>query len=425
MFFLTRMAWLVGVAAFAAAAALALQEEASLPGPDAAELSGGAAFTVGGIELDYRASSVEAAREAAFREASRRAWPRLWARLTGGSAESAPQLGDAALDGMIGGIEIERERFANGRYIASLGVVFDRRRAARRLPETARILQSRPMLLVPLLSDAGVTGVFEQESQWNAAWGRFGASSSLIDYVQAPGNLGDQILVNGWQARRSNRDLWRTLLARYRAENILVAEARLRRNFPGGPIDADFYARHGPDSVLLDQFSLRASAPGELADILDEAVRRIDGAYAEALQDGRLRADDSLVIELAPLLVPEEEIDEPEERALIVSVVTPDDATWLSLQTLVSSVPAVSAIDSEQLNIGGLTSAVIRYDGDYERLRRELDRRGVRLEPGDRGLRLRRRVAGDVAIAAPEEEPEAERVDIPVLAPPPPPPNGG
>ncbi|MGB3721588.1 MAG: hypothetical protein WA979_02070, partial [Pacificimonas sp.] len=400
--------------AFALTATLAQDDAPQESGGGA----GGAAFAVGGIRLDVRAKSVGEARDAAFREAPRQAWPKLWARLTGLSAERAPSLSDAALDAMIDSIEVERERFGDDRYIATLGVVFDRQRAGRRLPAGARILQSRPMLVLPVLVDAGAVTTVDADSPWFQAWQRFGGASSVIDYIRPKGTSGDQILLNGWQGARGDRRLWRNILTGYQAHNVLVAQARLRRSYPGGPISAIFVARHGPDSEELERFELRAANPSEIPEMMGTAVTRIDGIYARALQDGTIQADDSLSLALAPIEAPAAEIDDGFEagQVLTATVVTPDAFAWSSMKATLDAMPQIEQATLQTLNIGGTSSVRIAYTGTYARLRYALDQRGVRLEPGEAGYRLRKRVDGEAALTAP-----VERVGIPIANPAPPP----
>ncbi len=56
--------------------------------------------------------------------------------------------------------------------------------------------------------------------------------------------------------------------------DVLVAEARLTRSFPGGPINALFVARHGPDGIELGRFALRAPSEAALPALLEDGVRR-------------------------------------------------------------------------------------------------------------------------------------------------------
>jgi hypothetical protein len=376
-------------------------QQAAAPAESKAPAAGGSAFNVTDIRVDVSAKTTEAARLAAFREAARRAWPQLWMRMTGTPEATAPKLPDSAIEGMVSGIEVQRERYSATRYIATLGVVFDRGRAGERLPASARILQSAPILLLPLLVDGGVRTIHEDNSPWRQAWARFGTDTTPIDYVRAPGSSADAVLLNGWQARRDNRALWRSILARYGAENVVVAEAHLDRSYPGGPVVGTFLARYGPDSDVLARFRLRAGAVGELDAMLDAAVRRIDGAYAMALQTGKLAADPSLTLELAPITAASPTLDAPDAviggSGLLVNVATPDAATLSAFETAIRATPGVDGLTLASLAIGGVSQVRIAYSVDYQQLRYALDQRGLRLDGGV----LRRRAANEAPLPAP------------------------
>src|SRR3546814_3173513 len=90
-------------------------------------------FEVAGIEVDVTAKSPDAARMAGFREAQRQGWKMLFARMTGKPVSASPSLSDSTLDGLVSGIVVEKEQIGSTRYIARLGVLFDRARAGQLL----------------------------------------------------------------------------------------------------------------------------------------------------------------------------------------------------------------------------------------------------------------------------------------------------
>src|SRR3546814_14723793 len=87
------------------------------------------------------------------------------------------------------------------------------------------------------------------------------------------------LLLSYAQTERPNRDWWLNILDLYGASDVLVAEARLDREYPGGPVIGRFTARHGPDGLVIKRFALRTNAAARLDAMLDAAVRRIDEAY--------------------------------------------------------------------------------------------------------------------------------------------------
>lgn len=362
----------------------------------------GSAFAIGGIDVDAIGKNVDEARTIAFREAQRRAWKQLYARMTGNPASSAPTLRDNALDGIISGIEVEAERFSTKRYIARLGVIFDRVRAGRYLGNDARVLQSRPMLLLPVLTDGATRTVYETKTPWVRAWTRFRGAASPIQYVRAQGTSADNLLLTSYQARRDNRAIWRNILNRFEAEDVLTAEAKLDRSYPGGPIVGTFTARHGPDAQVLGRFRLTANSAGELETMLDEAVRRVDGIYSQALRDGRLRIDEELTFDLAPLDNAAPTIaDTAPDFGVEVAVATPDAGSWASLERAIRGTPTVSGVAIVSLSLGGTSRIRIGHSESFDWLRYSLDQNGLRLEPSPYGLRIRPRVAGDVPIERP------------------------
>lgn len=359
------------------------------------------AFSVQGIAVDVAAKSAVAAREGGWREAQRKAWPELWARLTGAPAVNAPKLNDGVLDGIVQGIEVERERIGPTRYIAQLSVVFDRTRAARYLGASARLLRSSPMLLVPVLWDGGTHTALEHATVWGAAWGRFRSDTSPVDYVRAPGTAGDGIVLTAYQAYRPDRPLWRAALLRYAAADVLVAEARLDRTWPGGPVTGRFRALHGPDGEEMGRFTLAAASEADLPAMLDRAVRQMDALYVEALRAGHLKADEDLTVPLTPAFeggggAPE--IAEASAGASItVEAATPDGAATTDVQDRVRRAPSVIGVAIDNLVLGGTSKLRITYAGRIEDLRYDLDQAGLRLE----GTRLHARRPDEAPLPAP------------------------
>lgn len=360
----------------------------------------GSAYAVGGIKVDVTAKTPQAARFAAYRIAQRRAWPQLWARLTGQPASSAPGLSDGQLDSIVAGIESQGERFSMTRYIATLGVVFDRSRVARHVGSIAGAMQSAPMLLLPVWTDAGATTIYHNKTPWAAAWARFRENVTPVDYVLAPGTPADNVLLTGWQVHRPVRATWRTILSRYDTVDVLMAEARLERSWPGGPMRADFAARHGPDHRLLGRFSLEAQSEDDLPAMLDAGVRRIDALYAEALRDGRLRAEAGLAVDLEPVIAPElffegpvvagETVDDAVVIGTEVMVATPDAAAFQAFEASIRRAGGVTAVTATSLSLGGWSRLLVSHFGNVDALGAALAAQGLVLGREDGWLVIRR-----------------------------------
>ncbi len=377
---------------------------ATLAAPTAAAPGGPGAYKITGVAVDVVAANPTAARAAAYAIAERRAWPQLWARITGGNAASAPRLGDGAIEAMVAGVEIETEQFSLTRYIGRLSIVFDRNRTSGILGGEGG--DAPPLLLLPVFIDgAGVRTVYQAKTPWSAAWLRFRDAASAVDYVIPAANTGDNVVLTAFQARRSDRGLWRTILARFNAADVLTAEIRLVRAWPGGPVNATAIARHGPDAVELGRVTLRAATPAGVDAMLDEAVRAVDAIYVRSLANGALKIEKGLTIELAPALADGPEIGNGGLSTAMsltdANVATPDAKSWATIEADLLATPGVVGVMISRLALGSVSHIVIRHSDGEASLAYHLDRKGWRLAPDVAGVLLRRRIAGDPVVAPP------------------------
>lgn len=239
---------------------------------------------VRGIEVDVIGDTAEEARQKGWREAQRLAWAKA----------GGPKLPDRDIAALVSSIVIQREQLGPRRYIATLGVIFDRQRAGGYLGGRARGRSSAPMLVIPVMASAGTYTAFEARNPWQRAWAEFNPGASRIDYVRPSGAGGDSLLLNFGQTGRRSRSWWRSTLDQYSAADVLVPAVRIEHQFPGGPINATFTARYGPDSAVLESFTATAEDPRALAATLEEGVERLDQIYERALAEGKLRPDPTL-----------------------------------------------------------------------------------------------------------------------------------
>jgi hypothetical protein len=396
-------------------------------GSVAAAPAGPGAFKITGVAVDVVAGNATEARAAAYTLAERRAWPQLWSRITGNPASGAPRLADGAIEAMVAGVEIEKEQFSLTRYIGRLAIVFDRERASAFLGGEGGA--APPMLLLPVLVDgAGVRTVYQAATPWSAAWLRFRDGASALDYVIPAASAGDNVVLTAFQTRRTDRTLWRNILNRFKTADVLTAEARLIRAWPGGPVTALVVARHGPDAVELGRFIVRAANPAGVDAMFDDAVRQVDAIYLRALQNGQLAVEKGLTIELAPVLGSAPMIGSADvadvSAGTEANVATPDARAYAATEAELKAVPGVTGITLSRLALGGVSRIVIRHASDAAGFAYALDQKGWRLAPGAGGVVLRRKVPGDPAVPPPAaaDLAKAAIVDEPDAAPLPPPP---
>ena len=383
-----------------AAAALVAQMEGERGVPP---IASGGDFQVSHVKLDVFAKDADSARTAGWRLAQRRAWQMLWTRTHGGSG--APAQSDSQLEGMISGIEIEYEQAGPNRYVATLGVMFDRARTGQLLGVTgSNVVHSPPLLVIPVLWDGGSAVSYERINEWQRAWARFRTGDSAIDYVRVAGSIADPILLNAGQTGRRGRLWWRVLLDQYGAADVVIPIARLDRQYPGGPVTGTFTARYGPDNFLIGSFSLRASNDSAIPQMLDQATQRIDQLYTQALNDGRLRPDPSLIIEepVDPNALeienaadlPVETLDMPAvsatTRSYAIQFDTPDVGSVAQGEAAVRSVPGVRSAATSSLALGGTSVMQVSFDGTVDSLRAALAAKGYNVAVSGNTLRIRR-----------------------------------
>ncbi|MBX3595147.1 heavy-metal-associated domain-containing protein [Sphingomonas sp.] len=357
-------------------------------------------FEIGGVDVDVRGKDAESARLAGWRLAQRKGWDMLARQLAGhGSSMS-----DSALDGMVTGIIIEKEEIGPNRYVARLGVLFDRSRAASILGVGGTIMRSPPMLLLPLQISGGAARVFEGSNAFAEGWTRFRTGNSSIDYVRPGGSGPDRLLMNAGQIGRRERGWWRAILDQYGATDILTPSVELRRTYPGGPIIGVFTAAHGPDNRRIAQFVLRVNDGTALAALIDAGIARIDKAYQEALRSGVLKPDRLLVTEPPKPAVPVEEVETGEEAPidtgeapvvatgsnLIVQFDTPSVGAVTNGEAAMRAIPGVSGASTTSLALGGVSVMRVTYSGSIASLRAALEARGWQVQEGPGVLRIRR-----------------------------------
>lgn len=368
---------------------------------------------IGGIEINTTGKTAEEARQAGWEEARRKAWEKA----------GGPKIPDAQIESFVASIVVEREQIGPRRYIATLGVIFDRARAGQFLSaaEGVAARHSAPMLTLPVLYSGGVAQVYEVRGPWQAAWAQFKAPTSGIDYVRPSGSGGDSLLLTAGQTTRRSRAWWGNIVGQFDASDILIPVARLERQWPGGPVRGTFTARYGPDSVSLGSFTLTANREAELPAMLANAVKRIDAMYNEALARGDLKPDATLSQqnELDPALAaiiaaaakmeaanaPAASADpaatptptpsatptaEAKISTITVQFASPDAKVLDAVLSSVRSVPGVRGAATTSLAMGGTSVMRVTFAGSIDELRDALKARGWSVSAGANALSIRR-----------------------------------
>lgn len=364
-------------------------------------------FLASGILVDVTGDNAEDAREKGWREAQRKGWAQLYKRING---SDGPALGDSVLDGIVTAVVVEDEQIGPRRYVARLGVQFDRVRAGQILGVSGRTLRSPPLLVIPVYSVDGIQQVFEQRSAWQRAWAEYNTGQSAIDYVRTAGTGADTLLLNAGQTGRRGRVWWRVILDQYGAADVLTPIARVEYSYPGGPIKGYFAARFGPDNKLIGTFTMTGPSPAALPDMMEKAVARMDSLYTTALAEGVLRTDAYLVLEK-----PVEKAELPEELAtdedalpsetdtsaaaatpavgvqsFTVQYNSPDVDSVSATERAVAGAAGVQSASTTSLALGGTSVMRVSFRGDLAALRAALAARGFKVQEGGGQLRISR-----------------------------------
>lgn len=372
-------------------------------------------YEVRGIEVNVSGNNAEDARSNGWREAQRKAWVKLWE--SNGSGGTAPGLDDSTIESMVSAVVVEHEQIGPRRYIARLGVIFDRARTSERLGMAGLKARSAPLLVVPVLHQGGVATVFETRTPWQKAWAEYRTGSSAIDYVRPAGAGADSLLLTAGQLDRRSRNWWRMILDEFGASDVIMPVARLTRQFPGGPVTGTFTARYGPDNRFLGSFTLTAKGEMEVPKMLEEAIGRLDGIYTQALVAGVLKPDPTLnmAAEIDPQLI-EQTLASAGPATTPSAAAGPDAApsaaatpttaaatTSITIQfatadgpavdagmAAVRGVPGVKSAISSSIAIGGTSVMRVTYAGEIEALAAALRAQGWRVTVGAGALSIRK-----------------------------------
>jgi len=375
-----------------------------------------------GIHVDVGGADAQSARYAGWRIAQRQGFRALWAKMHNASVNQAPNLPDGTLDQIVSSISVGREQIGPNRYIADLGILFDRARAAEFLGvEGGEIQRSAPMLLIPITVTAGTETSVELRNAWQRAWAQFRTSQSPIDYVRVSGMGVDPMLVNAAQTVRPGRAWWRNIIDLYGAADILVAEVQVQRLYPGGPARARFIGRHGPDNQIVGGFTLTAPNSDGIPAMMAEGAQRMDQLFSQALAAGALARDPSLNQPPPPPL-PEQPVERPVARptntanAFQVQVTGKDVNIYNFAMAHLRTVPGIDSATPQLINSSGTSYILVAYRGPISQLAAALSGRGWIVETSG-GNVVKLRSASDKPPALPPPPPPPQPQPAPTAPP--------
>lgn len=365
---------------------------------------------ISGITVNTTGKTGWEARLEGWKVAQKQAWIKA----------GGPTMPESAIESMVTAVVIEREQIGPRRYIATLTIVFDRARAGQYIGgmATGTRTRSAPLLTIPVLYSGGVAQVYEVRGPWQQAWAQFRGGTSPIDYVRPSGAGGESLLITAGQPARRSRAWWHNVLDQFGAADVIVPEARLERQWPGGPVRGTFTARYGPDRTFLESFTLTANDEAGVTRMLADAVVRIDAAYARALEQGLLKPDPTIRqgSGMDPALVALVQRAQALEQAAQAGATPTDGATPAATPTAavtqantftvqfaspdagavdaalaaVRGAPGVQSAATTSLAMGGTSVMRVTYAGELSALAAALRARGWQVSVGSNALSIRR-----------------------------------
>jgi len=369
---------------------------------------------VHGITVDVTGRNAQDARLQGWRDAQRLAWKKL----------GGPDIPDSQIESYVSAIVVESERLGPRRYIATLGVIFDRARAGGILGGGGEVARSAPMLTLPVLISGGTQTMFEVRNPWQRVWAESQMGASAIDYVRPSGAGWESLMLTYGQTGRRSRAWWTEILDQFGAADVVIPIANLRYSYPGGPVEGHFTARYGPDSRWLGEFTLSVQNDDQVPAMLQRAVQRFDQIFTRALADGQLRPDPTLRVEgvqLRPEIralieaarraeearagvgetIPAETVDgatasasptatDQAATSFTVQVATPDAASVDAALASVRGTPGVRGVSTSSIAIGGTSVMRVSFGGDLGELAAALRARGWQVTQGNNALGISR-----------------------------------
>ena len=315
-------------------------------------------YTVSDISVDERATDEVSAKSVGLAKAQRDALRALLERLTLRSDhERLPQITDEMVAQAVRDFAVSEEKFGGGRYLASLNVRF-KPEAVRKLLGEASIsfaeVASRPMLVLPVLQNAGSTLLWDEPNPWFDAWIRREPPVGLVPLVLPLRDLSDISEISAEQALAGDQQSLQSISQKYKAFGVLVIFGRLSVD----PIS---------NAPLLDATVVRYQ-PGEPEDSRSQRFQGRSGSDIEGLMDWTVQ---ELVIGLEETWKTENLQQSGSEQRIRVLVPVTRLSDWLSVKRKIASVPSVRKVDVERLSVRE-ARVDLTFLGEPNQLRRAL-----------------------------------------------------
>lgn len=314
-------------------------------------------YTVSDVQADVTAASAVEARDAAILIAQRTAYEKLLRQLADSNAiASLPNLSNDQISDLVEDFDVVSERSSTVRYIGKFNFRF-RGAPIRRLLEQSgvryAVLQSPPVLVIPVLTAGGESLLWGEQNGWLAAWQNHPMAGSLVPMRLPLGDLADMGAIDAADAVAGNLAKLMPLAQRYSAETVLVVEAK-----PTGDAAAD--------ASGLAISAQRFDATGKIDSFTDEVAGGEDGA--EALYDTAIeRVSDHIQAAWKQQNL----LTSSVQQRLPVLVPIQGYRDWLELRHRLGSINTIQRVDVRALRVDQAALDIV-YVGDRTQLEQAL-----------------------------------------------------
>lgn len=335
-------------------------------------------FRVADVSVDATANNATAAREFALGEGHSLAFQRLIERIVRAvDTASVPRLGHAEVAPMVRSFEVDNEKTSSVRYLARLTFQFDReavRRFLRAIAVPFAETRGVQTLVLPVFRSAGTYLLRDEPNPWREAWTNLPETGELVPLMTPLGDLQDVQDISAAQAAGGNPMRLQAIAERYRAAEVVVAVAALRRGANRRPVIQVALSRYGADA---DEQTLIQSYQATASETVDQLIQTAAYRTARSIQDAwkarhLLRFD--------------------QENQLEAVVPIAGLAQWVRITRALAEIPSIE--QSQILSLSRSQARIrLRYYGDPHQLAGALVRKDLRLSQEDDAwvLRLARR----------------------------------
>lgn len=236
-------------------------------------------FTVSAVHVDESAAAAADARTTALARGERRAFDELMRRLTvRADRDRLPRPSAEAVSGLVQDISIANEKNSRVRYIADITYRF-KAQAVRALLRGNQLryseTRSKPVLVLPLLDQAGTLALWEDPNPWRNVWTAAPAvRGGMVPFKLPEGGLRDIADISADLAAAGDADRLAAIGARYQTDAVIVARATVGSGRDGRAeigITAVTYGSAERDQTVVTTV---LANPGESLDATLERARR-------------------------------------------------------------------------------------------------------------------------------------------------------